>query len=105
MVFDEKTGQIERFVEKFHLIKEIFIDKNVFYSRPQEYVGNKINAGLYILSPSVLKRIPLQTCSIEQEVGFSTFVLKNIANKLRSFLKCVLPKICTQWFCPVSGWM
>ena len=36
--------------------------------RPQEYVGNKINAGMYVLNPSVLDRIKPQPCSIEQEV-------------------------------------
>lgn len=53
VVFDEDTGKIERFVEK-----------------PQEYVGNKINAGMYILSPSVLDRIKLQPTSIEKDVKF-----------------------------------
>lgn len=51
VVFDEKTGEIERFVEK-----------------PQEYVGNKINAGIYILNPSVLDRIKLEPTSIENDV-------------------------------------
>jgi len=53
VVFDEELGrfQIDRFVEK-----------------PQEYVGNKINAGMYILSPSVLDRIPMAPCSIEKEI-------------------------------------
>ncbi|KAH7731096.1 Nucleotidyl transferase [Aphelenchoides avenae] len=51
VVFDESSGRIDRFVEK-----------------PQEYVGNKINAGMYILNPSVLERIPLQQVSIEKEV-------------------------------------
>ncbi|CAG9537207.1 unnamed protein product [Cercopithifilaria johnstoni] len=50
-VFNEKTGKIDSFVEK-----------------PEEYVGNKINAGLYILSPSVLDRISLRPTSIEKEV-------------------------------------
>lgn len=54
VVFDESTGRIDRFVEK-----------------PQEYVGNKINAGMYILNPSVLERIPLQQVSIEKEVPTS----------------------------------
>ncbi len=40
VVFDELHGQIERFVEK-----------------PDEYVSNKINAGLYMFNPSILKRI------------------------------------------------
>ena len=53
VVFCEATGRIERFVEK-----------------PQEYVGNKINAGLYVLSPSVLDRIKPEPCSIEQQVFY-----------------------------------
>ena len=51
VVFDEDTGKIGSFVEK-----------------PQEYVGNKINAGLYILNPSVLDMIPCSPCSIEKEI-------------------------------------
>jgi mannose-1-phosphate guanylyltransferase len=51
VVFDENSGRVDRFVEK-----------------PQEYVGNKINAGMYILNPSVLDGIPLEQVSIEKEV-------------------------------------
>ena len=40
VVYNTKTGQIERFVEK-----------------PKIFVSNKINAGIYIFNPSVLKRI------------------------------------------------
>ena len=40
VVYNECNGEIERFVEK-----------------PQEYVSNKINAGLYIFSTSILDRI------------------------------------------------
>lgn len=43
-------SRIERFVEK-----------------PIEFVGNRINAGIYILNPTVLKRIELRPTSIEQE--------------------------------------
>ncbi|OZC08379.1 nucleotidyl transferase [Onchocerca flexuosa] len=50
-VFNEKTGKIDSFVEK-----------------PEEYVGNKINAGLYIFSPSILDRISLRPTSIEKEI-------------------------------------
>jgi mannose-1-phosphate guanylyltransferase len=54
VVFDEGgTGRIDRFVEK-----------------PPEYVGNKINAGIYILNPSLLEMIPCAPCSIEKEVLF-----------------------------------
>ena len=44
VVYEAATGQIERFVEK-----------------PQEFVSNKINAGLYIFSTSILDRIPVSS--------------------------------------------
>lgn len=43
VVYDAKNGRIERFVEK-----------------PKIFVSNKINAGMYIFNPAVLKRI--QVC-------------------------------------------
>ncbi|KAK7457987.1 hypothetical protein BaRGS_00039132 [Batillaria attramentaria] len=51
VVYRPEDGQIERFVEK-----------------PPEYVSNKINAGMYIFTPSMLKRIQLRPTSIEKEV-------------------------------------
>lgn len=39
-----------------------------FIEKPQEFVSNKINAGLYILNTSVLSRIELKPTSIEKEV-------------------------------------
>ena len=39
-----------------------------FIEKPQEFVSNKINAGMYILSPTVLRRIQLRPTSIEKEV-------------------------------------
>ncbi|CRK99376.1 CLUMA_CG012590, isoform A [Clunio marinus] len=39
-----------------------------FIEKPQEFVSNKINAGLYIFNPSVLSRIELKPTSIEKEV-------------------------------------
>lgn len=50
VVIDE-YGQVQRFVEK-----------------PKDFVGDKINAGIYVLSPSVLNRIELKPTSIEREV-------------------------------------
>ncbi|WIA14582.1 hypothetical protein OEZ85_003097 [Tetradesmus obliquus] len=50
VVIDE-YGQVQRFVEK-----------------PKEFVGDKINAGIYVLAPSVLDRIELRPTSIEREV-------------------------------------
>lgn len=51
VVLYEPSGCIENFIEK-----------------PQEFVSNKINAGLYILNTSVLSRIELKPTSIEKEV-------------------------------------
>lgn len=34
----------------------------------QDFVGDKINAGIYVLSPQVLNRIELRPTSIEREV-------------------------------------
>ncbi|CAH0562705.1 unnamed protein product [Brassicogethes aeneus] len=39
-----------------------------FVEKPQEFISNKINAGLYILNPSILNRIELRPTSIEKEV-------------------------------------
>ena len=38
-----------------------------FVEKPVEFVGNRINAGIYILNPRVLQRIDLRPTSIEQE--------------------------------------
>lgn len=51
VVMEESTGKVEKFVEK-----------------PKLFVGNKINAGIYLLNPSVLDRIELRPTSIEKEV-------------------------------------
>ena len=50
-MYDTENGRIKKFVEK-----------------PKEFVSNKINAGLYIFQPSILKRIELRNMSIEKEV-------------------------------------
>lgn len=49
VVYDQK-GLVEKFVEK-----------------PTEFVSNKINAGLYIFSKTILNRIQLKPTSIEKE--------------------------------------
>ncbi|CAL5389719.1 unnamed protein product [Camellia sinensis] len=51
VIIEETTGKVEKFMEK-----------------PKIFVGNKINAGIYLLSPSVLNRIELRPTSIEKEV-------------------------------------
>ena len=51
VVMEESTGCVERFVEK-----------------PKVFVGNKINAGIYLVNPSILSRIELRPTSIEKEI-------------------------------------
>ncbi|XP_008799379.1 mannose-1-phosphate guanylyltransferase 1-like [Phoenix dactylifera] len=51
VVLDENSGRVKKFVEK-----------------PAVFVGNKINAGIYLLNTSVLNRIPLGPSSLEQQV-------------------------------------
>lgn len=53
VVVHKPDGQIERFVEK-----------------PQVYVGNRINAGIYLLNPSVVDMVPPppKQTSIEREI-------------------------------------
>ena len=58
VVYDQSNGKIDKFVEK-----------------PQDFVGDRINSGIYILNKSVLKRIPLAKTSIE------TQVFPNMANE------------------------
>lgn len=50
-MYSPENGKIDRFVEK-----------------PQEFVSNKINAGLYIFNTAILDRIQLQPTSIEKEI-------------------------------------
>jgi len=51
VVVADESGKISRFEEK-----------------PQIFVGNKINAGLYIFNPSILNRIEPRPTSIEKEI-------------------------------------
>jgi mannose-1-phosphate guanylyltransferase len=51
IVFDEGNGKIERFVEK-----------------PTTFVGDRINAGLYLFNESIISRIPNKPTSIEREI-------------------------------------
>lgn len=51
VVVADEDGKIDRFVEK-----------------PKKWVGNCINAGMYIFNPSILDRIPMKPTSIEREI-------------------------------------
>lgn len=52
-----------------------------FVEKPVQYVGNRINAGMYIFNTSILKRIELRPTSIEKE----TFPSMVQDNQLHSF--------------------
>jgi len=51
IIADEKSGQISQFIEK-----------------PKIPISNRINAGLYLLSPAILKRIEEKPTSIERDI-------------------------------------
>ena len=51
VVVSDESGLVESFVEK-----------------PKKFVSNKINAGLYLFHPNVLRRIPLEPTSIEKQI-------------------------------------
>jgi mannose-1-phosphate guanylyltransferase len=51
VVVADSHSRVERFVEK-----------------PATFVGNQINAGVYVLSPAVIDRIPPRNVSIEREI-------------------------------------
>jgi len=51
VILYDDAGKISQFVEK-----------------PQDFVGDRINAGIYLLSPGVFDRIELRPTSIEKEV-------------------------------------
>ena len=51
VIVAKETGEIERFVEK-----------------PQTFVSNKINAGLYLFNLDVIERIPNKPTSIERVI-------------------------------------
>ena len=51
VVYDEKTGLIDQFVEK-----------------PKKFVGDKINSGIYVFNKSILNRIKIEKTSIETQI-------------------------------------
>lgn len=65
VVLSDKAGKIDQFVEK-----------------PMTFVGNKINAGMYIFNHAVLDRIELRPTSIEKE----TFPAMAAAGQLYSMV-------------------
>lgn len=67
VVLYESNGMIKKFVEK-----------------PKEYIGNKINAGLYIFNTKMIKRIPV---SKDFKNKFKFFRLNLQVLKEKFFLK------------------
>ena len=51
VIVADENNKIQRFVEK-----------------PEVFVSNKINAGMYLFNAEILKRIPLKPTSIEREI-------------------------------------
>ena len=64
VISDKDTGCISKFVEK-----------------PQVFVGNRINAGIYLFNSSILSRIKPVPTSIEKEI----FPIMAQANELYAF--------------------
>ncbi|RWW11540.1 hypothetical protein GW17_00024848 [Ensete ventricosum] len=55
-------------VGSYKLLLLLLLLLATFVEKPRIFVGNKINAGIYLLNPSVLDRIELKPTSIEKEV-------------------------------------
>ncbi len=75
VVYEGDTGRIHRFVEK-----------------PQVFVSNKINAGMYIFSPAMLRRIQVRTESnafSEQHCHFIWNFKKNFFFSTTIILYCL----------------
>lgn len=80
VVYDQTDGRIERFVEK-----------------PQEFVSNKINAGLYIFSPDILKRIEVPSSRTKRQLLAPSFSLYSRVQSTVEWsftIKCCFSKLC-----------
>lgn len=90
VLYDEQTGLIDRFVEK-----------------PQEFVSNKINAGLYIFNKKILDRIPVSDrwhcvlflfrCVQTAVQGVWLVTCHQMASRLRTKLVLFLKQIVWWW--------
>lgn len=92
VVFDEISGEIEKFVEK-----------------PKVYVSNKINAGLYIFNKEILYRIDV---SLSKSAIGLLFLFSYRAHsfdphrlKMRFFHKWLPIDNFMHWSWMVFGWM
>ena len=46
--------------------------------KPKEYVGNHINAGIYVFTPSILKRIPVRSVVVANGKSKPTSIERDI---------------------------
>ena len=60
-----KVDEPSKYGVVVHKANSTVIDR--FVEKPVEFVGNRINAGIYIFSPKILDRIELRPTSIEKE--------------------------------------
>jgi dTDP-glucose pyrophosphorylase len=93
VVNEMNSSKIERFVEK-----------------PKEFISNKINAGMYILNPSVLERIEVKRKIIDAFYFIYIFLTRlNSSNQLRlkkkSFHTLPKPANSTHSISKDFGWM
>ncbi|ORY83270.1 nucleotide-diphospho-sugar transferase [Protomyces lactucae-debilis] len=60
-----KVDEPSKYGVVVHKANSTVIDR--FVEKPVEFVGNRINAGIYIFNPTILNRIELKPTSIEKE--------------------------------------
>lgn len=74
-----------------------------FVEKPVEFVGNRINAGIYLFNPSVLERIEVSSLvRRRQELTVSPALLRS---KRRSSPQLLLITNSTLMICRDSGWI
>ncbi len=64
-----------------------------FVEKPQTFVGNHINAGMYIFSPSILRRIPLEPTVGPYSAYTDAWLLFNAPCPPQSLEKSIFPKM------------
>jgi NDP-sugar pyrophosphorylase family protein len=85
VVSRDGSSHIERFVEK-----------------PQEFVSNKINAGIYILNPKMISRIEVRLSVCMPILTRGSCVRRRL--KRKSFPLWLVTANCIPWISKDSGW-
>ena len=68
VVYDSQSGKIDKFIEK-----------------PQVFVGNRINAGMYIFNPSILNRIEVSQMLYFHNSSYRVLYLKGYSSDQSHF--------------------